>query len=100
MERFVIIVNGWKPLTIITKQSILDAAAALDPPLTVVIYYWLGMSSTTYKAVKFSCAIQGYYVNRNVCQSKENESFQCDHEPDNDYDLFAIYFILFIYSLF
>ena len=29
MERFVIIVNGWKPLTIITKRSILDVAAAL-----------------------------------------------------------------------
>ena len=36
MERFVIIVNGWKPLTIITKRSILDVAAALDPPLKVV----------------------------------------------------------------
>ena len=33
MERFVIIVNGWKPLTIITKRSILDVAAALDPHL-------------------------------------------------------------------
>ena len=41
IERFVIIVNGWKPLTIITKQpltiitkrSILDLAAVLDPPL-------------------------------------------------------------------
>ena len=33
MERFVIIVNGWKPLTIITKSSILDVAAVLDPPL-------------------------------------------------------------------
>ena len=33
MERFVIIVNGWKPLTIITKHSILDVAAALGPPL-------------------------------------------------------------------
>ena len=33
MERFVIIVNGWKPLTIITKHSILDLAAALDPPV-------------------------------------------------------------------
>ena len=30
MERFVIIVNGWKPLTIIKKRSILDVAAALD----------------------------------------------------------------------
>ena len=33
MERFVIIVNDWKPLTIITKRSILDVAAVLDPPL-------------------------------------------------------------------
>ena len=33
MERFVIIVNGWKSLTIITKSSILDVAAVLDPPL-------------------------------------------------------------------
>ena len=33
MERFVIIVNSFQPLTIITKRSILDAAAALDPPL-------------------------------------------------------------------
>ena len=35
MECFVIIVNGWKPLNIITKHSILDLAAALDPPLKV-----------------------------------------------------------------
>ena len=34
MERFVVIVNGWKPLTIITKRSIFDVAAALDPPPT------------------------------------------------------------------
>ena len=33
MERFVIIVNGFQLLTIITKRSILDVAAALDPPL-------------------------------------------------------------------
>ena len=33
MERFTIIVNGWKPSTIITKRSILDVAAVLDPPL-------------------------------------------------------------------
>ena len=32
-ERFVIIVNAYKPLTIITKRSILDVAAALDPPM-------------------------------------------------------------------
>ena len=33
MERFVIIVNSCKPLTIITECSILDVAAALDGPL-------------------------------------------------------------------
>ena len=33
MERFGIIVNGWKPLTIITNRSILDVAVVLDPPL-------------------------------------------------------------------
>ena len=35
MERFVIIGNGWKPLTVITKCSILDAATVLDPPLQI-----------------------------------------------------------------
>ena len=37
MESFVIIVNCWKPLTIITKCSILDVAAALDLPLIVYL---------------------------------------------------------------
>ena len=33
IERFVIIVNGFQALTVITKRSILDAAAVLDAPL-------------------------------------------------------------------
>ena len=37
MERFVIIVNGLKPLTVITKRSILDVAAVLDPPLLTLL---------------------------------------------------------------
>ena len=36
MECFVIIVNGIQPLTINKKCSILDVAAALDPPLKIV----------------------------------------------------------------
>ena len=39
MERFVVIVNGLQPLTIITKLSILDVAAALDLPLTPIIFH-------------------------------------------------------------
>ena len=33
MERFVIIVNGFKLLTIITNRSILDVVETVDPPL-------------------------------------------------------------------
>ena len=36
IEGFMIIVNGFQPLTIITKHSILDVAAALDPPHVVL----------------------------------------------------------------
>ena len=35
MEHFLITVNSFQPLTIITKCSTLDVAAALDPPLVV-----------------------------------------------------------------
>ena len=33
MERYIVIVNVFQQLTIITKRSILDVAAVLDPPL-------------------------------------------------------------------
>ena len=36
MERFVILVNGFQPLTIITRRSILDVEAVLDPPLDTI----------------------------------------------------------------
>ena len=34
-KHFVIIVNGFQPLTIITKSSILNVAVILDPPLKI-----------------------------------------------------------------
>ena len=37
IERFVIIVNGLKPLTIITKRSNLDVAAVRNPPLIIIV---------------------------------------------------------------
>ena len=37
MECFVVIVIGFQSLTIITKHSILDVAAALDPPLVTLL---------------------------------------------------------------
>ena len=35
MKLIVMIINGFQPLTIITKCSILDVAAVLDPPLLI-----------------------------------------------------------------
>ena len=39
MEHFVIIVNGFQPLAITMKRSILDVAAALYPPLQNTIEF-------------------------------------------------------------
>ena len=36
VEIFVMIDNGWKPLTIITKSSTLDVPAVVDPPLDII----------------------------------------------------------------
>ena len=44
MVLLVIIVNGWKPLTIITKSSILDIAAFLDPPLKKLMVCCINVS--------------------------------------------------------
>ena len=44
MERFVIIVNGWKLLTIITKRSILGVAAALNSQLIWAIT-WVSLTN-------------------------------------------------------
>ena len=37
VERFVIIVNGFQPLTIISKRSILNVEAVLDLPLVDLV---------------------------------------------------------------
>ena len=38
IEHFVIIFNGFQPLTIITKRSILDVAVVLDPLFGISLY--------------------------------------------------------------
>ena len=42
-----IIVNGSELLTIITKHSILDVAAALDPPLDILFHYEIESPTTS-----------------------------------------------------
>ena len=44
VELFVIIVNDFRPLTIITKSSTLDVAAVLDPPLCMKKTAWIKMT--------------------------------------------------------
>ena len=53
MELFVIIVNGYKPLTTITKSSILDVAAVLDPQLLFVKRYQLTVTILFYFCITF-----------------------------------------------
>ena len=43
MDIFVIIVNGFQPLTVITKGSILDVAAVLDPPLVLSLFLYFSL---------------------------------------------------------
>ena len=52
MKHFVIVVNGFQPLTSITKSSILDIAAVLDPPLERVISFPLAIFSESNFALK------------------------------------------------
>ena len=68
MERFVIIVNGWKPLAIITKRSILNIAATQDTPLKAVSYHHKALhfeycSNPRYAAAYALSKIRGSFVN-------------------------------------
>ena len=57
MEHFVMIVSSFQPLTIITKSSILDVAAALDPPLKTIPQSFLNyfVLQQTWKSVHPDC---------------------------------------------
>ena len=55
MERFVIIVNSFQPLTIITKGSILDVAAVLDPPLILLKTYLFFDSADFIENIRNKC---------------------------------------------
>ena len=67
MEHFVIIVNGWKPLTITTKQSILDVAAALDQPLILIdvfseLYELVALFHANGRCTRYSNRFNDIYV--------------------------------------
>ena len=62
MERFVIIVNGFQPLTIITKRSILDVAAALDPPLFTLNYQFFVLDTGMYPPIHHFDVINTWHI--------------------------------------
>ena len=66
MERFVIIVNGWKSSTIITKHSILDVAVVLDPPLVLF---------PSQKMIKLIFIYQ-FYVEENILLYAEQNKYR------------------------
>ena len=56
IEHFVIIVNGFQPLTIITKSSILDVEAVLDLPLIIKLIALSSVSAGKMKMQKMENA--------------------------------------------
>ena len=70
IERFVIIVDSFQPLTIITKRSLLDVAAALDPPLpSVDVEYIFNSMSTFPKQVVTSTAEDEYFTIESITRT-------------------------------
>ena len=65
MELFVIIVNGFQLLTIITKRSILDVAAALDPPLVLFAVLWFKWPVKEHFVAKVLQAIWEIFLHEN-----------------------------------
>ena len=64
MEYFVIIVNDFQPLTIITKCSILDVAVILDPPLHVRIIFQLKGLTKSIRILKSVYIIYNRFLSR------------------------------------
>ena len=64
MEYFVIIVNDFQPLTIITKCSILDVAVILDPPLHVRIIFQLKGLTKSIRLLKRVYIVYNRFLSR------------------------------------
>ena len=63
MDLFMILVNGFQPLTIITKCSILYVAAVLDPPL----YIFIVKNKSSSAELCSNCFVQLTCVTKDVC---------------------------------
>ena len=68
MEHFVIIVNDWKLLTNMSKRSILDVAAVLDPPLIIGIHTTKNLIYVTLETIPSSMI--GHKIGMNSYSTK------------------------------
>ena len=67
LERFMIIVNGFQPLTVITKRSILDVAAVLDPPLLEIFIFRISSSASKLTQQEFIFNYGNTRTMREIC---------------------------------
>ena len=75
MEHFVIIVNGFQPLTIITKRSILDVAAVLAPSLEAVNFYHKALHLGCYSSPRSASAhLWGYLISQILVEMNKHRS--------------------------
>ena len=74
VERFVMIVNGFQSLTIITKCSILDIAAVLDPPLVTDIFWSKFRFQNIYYS-KFFLGNFGHFNKFGFCSLSGNKHY-------------------------
>ena len=81
MERFVVIFNGFQPLTIITKHSIFDVAAVLDPPLTSHNIHELIENILTHIKT-FSVSNRDLAVVESTCSDMISTNFTLENNAD------------------
>ena len=77
MKHFVIIVNGFQLLTFITKRSILDVAAVLDPPLQI------DLLASTEIPKKYIDVPENYDLNNHITKATRNGNKFLDHIISN-----------------
>ena len=95
VKLFVIIVNDWKPLTIITKHSILGVAAASDSSYTVVVLETIDIKKDDWSIqLRITLAkIKSVFVLSPEMHPKKNIN-------SSSLLIYSIQFIIFKFSLF
>ena len=71
-----LVINGFQPLTIITKCSILNIAAVLDPPLIIFKVSKLNLNLDYENPGNFCSRVSKWYSNYEIVQIQKINSSQ------------------------